>query len=215
MQRCHELIRAGEFDAARARLIPIVTAHPRWQRATFLLGLSYHEEQRYGEARPLFARALALDPASDDTTSIAMFYGWTLYYLGEPDAARRQFETVLARRPEDPESHFALGLIDYDADDLAAATRRLEAAIALAGARADARAEGKARARLADVYVRRGELARARELLEAAVRLRPDAYEAYHKLATVLERLGDAAGAARARARHREVREQVRPSSGP
>jgi len=212
MDRCYRLIEAGRFESARERLEPIVAAHPGWQRAAFFLALSYHEQHLHGEARPLFERALAIDPASRDATAIRNYYGWTLYYLGEREEARRQFEAFLEARPEDPEAHFALGMIAFDEDDLAGATRRFEAAIRLAKASGDARPEGKARARLADVLVRTGKLEQARGELEAAVKLRPDAYEAYFKLSRVLERLGDAEGAARALERHRKLRDEARPA---
>jgi tetratricopeptide (TPR) repeat protein len=213
MEQCSSLIRAGRFEEARARLAPIVAAHPGWQRATFLLGLSYHEEGRHAEARPLLARALALDATSPDAPALHLHLGWTMLQLGEVEGAREQFGRLLAVRPGYAEAHFALGLLDFDRDDLEAARSAFKQAIDLAHQTGDARIEGKARARLADVLVRTGDLARAREELEAAVRLRPDAYEAYFKLSRVLERLGDAEGAKRARQRHDELREQVRPGA--
>jgi tetratricopeptide (TPR) repeat protein len=215
MERCFRLIEAGQFEAARARLEPIVAAHPRWQRALFLLALAHHEQKRYGEARPLFARALAADPSSADVLAIRLHYAWCLYYLGDAEGARREFESFVAERADYADAHFGLGLIAFDADDVAGATERFETAIRLAQAAGDVRREGKARARLADVLVRTGELTRARTELETAVKLRPDAYEAYFKLSRVLERLGDAEGAARALELHHSVREQVRRSGSP
>jgi tetratricopeptide (TPR) repeat protein len=210
MARCHRLIAEGHFDEARARLAPIVEAHPAWQRATFLLGLAYHEESRHGEARPLLERALAIDASSEDAEVVRLFLGWSLYYLGDADGARRHFETFAAARPREADVHYALGLLAFDADDAEGAAARFTTAIELARRAQDARTEGKARARLADVHVRLGRLAEAKRELEAAVRLRPDAYEAYYKLSRVLERLGDEDGAARALERHRAVRDQVR-----
>jgi len=212
MARCLELIRAKQYEAARRRLQPIVLAHPGWARAHLLLALTYHEEQRYELARPLFARALELDPQE---RSVLPFYGWCLYYLGEAEASRRQFTAFLESDPDYADAHFALGLIDYDHDDLKGAAQRFGTTIRLAATAGDARTEGKARARLADVFIRRGELAPARAELERAVLLRPDAYEAFFKLSRVLERLGDHEAAARALAAHEEVRERVRPGPRP
>jgi tetratricopeptide (TPR) repeat protein len=212
MTRCLDLIRAKQYQAARDRLEPIVLGHPGWARAHFLLGLTYHEEQRYERARPLFARALALDAQE---RAVLPYYGWCLYYLGEPEDARRQFVEYLETNPGYADAHFALALLDFDRDDLNAAAERFDTAIRLAAAAGDARIEGKARARLADVHVRRGALPAARAELERAVVLRPDAYEAYFKLSRVLERLGDREGAALALRRHDEVREQVRPGARP
>lgn len=210
MARCLALIKAHQYEAARGRLQPIVALHPAWARAQFLLALSYHEEQRYELARPLFERALELDPAE---RTVLPFYGWCLYYLGDATAAARQFSGYLQHDPDYADAHYALGMIDYDRDDLEPASRHFADTIRLAAAAGDARTEGKARARLADVHVRRGELEQARTELERAVTLRPDAYEAFFKLSRVLERLGDREGAARALAQHDKVREQVRPSA--
>jgi Tfp pilus assembly protein PilF len=210
MARCLELIRAKRYDAARERLEPIVRVHPGWARAHFLLALTYHEEQRYALARPLFERALELDPQEQ---AIRPFYGWCLYYLGEAEASERQFGAYLEKNADYADAHYALGLIAYDRDQLDVAAERLRTTIRLAAG--DPRTEGKARARLADVLVRRGELAEARAELERAVALRPDAYEAFYKLSRVLERLGDPAGAERARAAHDAAREKMRPSTKP
>ncbi len=215
MERCLDLIRQERFDEARATLAPIVAEHPRWQRAALLLGLAYFEEFRHGEARPLLERAIELDPATPDALAARLHLGWSLYYLGEPEAARARFEEVLRARPQEADAHFGLGLIAFDADDVEAAAGRLGTAIDLARRAGDAAVEGKARARLADVHVRKGNLDEARSELETAVRLRPDAYEAWYKLSRVLQRLGDAEGAARALATHREIRERVRPRNRP
>jgi tetratricopeptide (TPR) repeat protein len=212
MARCYELIKAGEHEAARRRLQPIVQAHPGWARAHFLLGLTYHEQELYAQARPLFARALELDPLE---RAVLPFYGWCLYYLGDAETSRRQFAAYLESDADYADAHFGLGLIDFDRDDLEAAARRFGTAIRLAAAAGQPRTEGKARARLADVHVRRGDLARARAELQRAVELRPDAYEAFFKLSRVLERLGDHEAAQRALRTHEELRQRLRPGPEP
>jgi tetratricopeptide (TPR) repeat protein len=212
MERCYRLIQARHFVAARVRLAPIVESHPGWQRAKFLLGLSFHEEGRYAEARPYFERALSLDADSPDVPAIRLHLAWTLYYLGETAGSREQLEALLSKGPAVADAHFALGLLEFDADRVESAAKQFQRAIELAVAVEDPRTEGKARARLADVLVRNGDLERAKTELQAAVRLRPDAYEAYFKLSRVLERLGDHEGAARALEQHHTIREQVRPS---
>lgn len=212
MTRCFELIKAKQYDAARRRLQPIVLAHPGWARAHFLLALTYHEEQRYEMARPLFARALELDPQE---RAILPFYGWCLYYLGDAEASRRQFTAYLGTDADYADAHYALGLIDYDRDELDSAVQHFNTTIRLAAASGDRPTEGKARARLADVHIRRGQLPQARAELERAVLLRPDAYEAFFKLSRVLERLGDHPGAQRALEAHEAARERLRPSVKP
>lgn len=203
MARCKELIDAGLYGAARARLAPIVAQHPGWARALSLLALSYYRENRFEAARPLFARALAADP---EEIAARPLYGWTLYSLGELDAAAAEFEALLERKPDYAPAHYALGMIALDRDDTGGARRRFEAAIQLASAEADATMEGRARARLGDLHAREGDLPGAKAELERAVALFPGDAEALFRLSRVLRRMGDEEGAARARERYEAVK---------
>src|SRR5262249_43217441 len=54
------LITHGRTDDARTQLQEYRRAHPEDGRAAFLLGLTYHREKRYGQARPLFEEAARL-----------------------------------------------------------------------------------------------------------------------------------------------------------
>jgi len=207
---CLELIRRGRNAEARALLQPVVAGHPGWSRAHFYLGLTYHAEHRYEEASELFRRALALDPES---SAPRMYQGWSLYYLGRLDQARGMFESYLAAHPAYADAIFALGLIDFDGDALDSARSRFEETIRLAREKRDTSTEAKARARLADVWIRGGDWERARADLERSIRLNPDNHETYFKLSRVLERLGDADGAAQVRRKHDEIRRRARPES--
>lgn len=211
LARCLQLINQGQWEAAGQRLGPLVKAFPTSARAHLLLGLTHHKQRQYLEARPWFARALALDP---DDAPIRIYYGWCLYYLGESAEARTMFEEFLAVSEDYADAHFALGLLDFDADDLKGAAGRFARAIELAHKAKEREDEAKARVRLGDVYVRTAKLADARRELERAVELNPDLYSAYFKLAVVLERLGDAEGAEAARRKHAEVRERIHPNRG-
>ena len=204
---CLELIRRGRYAEARGLLQPVVAGHPGWSRAHFYLGITYHEENRYEEASELFRRALELDPES---SAPRMFYGWSLYYLGRLEEARGMFESYLSVHPAYPDAIFALGLIDFDADSLDSARSRFEETIRLAREKRDASTEAKARARLADVWIRSGDWQKAKGDLERSIQLNPDNYETYFKLSRVLQRLGDAEGAADARRKHDEVRQRAR-----
>lgn len=209
--RCLRLLSAQRFDEARALGKKLVASYPKSSRAHLMLALGYHKDRRYEAAEPWFERAMALDPQDHIVWS---FYGWCLYNLGKTADARRVFEGFLKIQPEHADAHFALGLLDFDADDIVSSEKRFRSAIQYAqkaGGRAD---EAKARARLADVLVRTDRLDQARQELERAVRLNPDLYGAYFKLSRVLQRLGDAQGAAQARRMHEQVRERVRPTRG-
>ncbi len=210
MTVCLRLIETKRYDEARARLEPILKTYDDWPRANLIYAVAFHKDGRYSEARPYFEKALRLDPGE---TAVLPFLGWCLYYLGELDESHQRFDAYLRTvNPNYSDAHFALGLIAYDRDAIDAARTRFETAIRIAAAEKDAQVEGKARARLADVLVRTGELPQAREELEKALQLRPDAYAAWFKLSRVRQRLGDAAGAEEARRMHEVVRERVRPS---
>jgi tetratricopeptide (TPR) repeat protein len=207
------LIKGGRYPEARqaatAYLAEAGASHPG--QAQFILGLSYHRQRLYESAHGHFARALELEP---DYVTTLFFHGFTLLNLGRLDEARRAFEGYLARGPEDPEAVFGLGLVALEQDRVDDAERAFQRAIALARAAAGmgavlspAASEDLARyhARLADVHLRRGDLPKARTDLERSVELWPDHFEPWHKLAGVLRRLGDAAGADRAQARSDEA----------
>lgn len=208
MARCKALIDAGATAAARERLAPIVALHPEWARALGLLGLTYYRENRFEPARELFERALAADP---EEVAVRPLHGWTLYSLGELDAAAEAFEALAGRMPEYAPARYALGVIELDRDRLDAARGHLEAAIRLAREQADPPMEGRARARLGDLYARRGDLAEARAELERAVELHPGEHEALYKLWRVLQRLGEDEAAEAARERYEAARAADEP----
>jgi tetratricopeptide (TPR) repeat protein len=200
-------LRAGRYEEARrgvdAYLAAGHPAHPG--QAEFVSGLSYHRQHLYEPARSHFARALELEPGYVTTY---FFYGFALFNLGRLEEARENLERFLASSPADAETVFGLGLVALEQDKADEAEVRFLRAVALAEEKAGggplpaALREDVARyqARLADVYLRRDDLARAKAALERSVELWPDHYEPWHKLARVLERLGDTAGAARAQA---------------
>jgi tetratricopeptide (TPR) repeat protein len=210
MEAVLKLIEEDRTADARELLEPLVANHPAWPRAHLYLALTYHRENRYDPARELFERTLVLDP---QYTIVRYYYAWCLYYLGRLGEARENFTTFLAAKPGNADAIFGLALIDYDEDKIDSARARLLEAIRIASEGQDAATEAKARARLADVHVRTGELAQARSELERSIELNPRNYETYYKLSRVLERLGDTAGAEQARQKHREVRERIRPGS--
>jgi tetratricopeptide (TPR) repeat protein len=205
------LIKAGRYpearQAAEAYLATGAAAHPG--QAQFILGLSYHRQRLYESAHGHFVRALQLEP---DYVTAHFFHGFTLLNLGRLDEARKELEAYLASGPEDPEAVFGLGLVALEQDQPDDAERSIQRAIAMTQAKAgpapspDAREDlARYHARLGDVHLRKGDLATARADLERSVELWPDHFEPWHKLAGVLRRLGDAAGADRAQARSEEA----------
>ena len=212
MDAALRLIKRGQTAEARQRLEPVVASHPGWGRAHFYLALTYHEEQRYAEAEGLFRRALELDP---EYAPPRVFFGWCLYYLGKLPEARKMFESYRTTAPEYADAHYALGLIDFDEDNLESASTRFLQTIELAQKQHLPPTESKARARLADVMIRSGDLQHAKEELLRSIALNPDNYETYFKLSRVLQRLGDAAGAEKARNDYEEAFRRSRAKSPP
>lgn len=213
------LIREGQFDRARYVTVDYMNRLPEDLQglAEFVVGLAYHEEKVYGEARPHFERAIRLEP---DYHLTYYYIGYCLYNLGDYELARRAFETHLSFVPEEGDSHFGLGLIALEEGRFDDAVTRFHSAIDLYEAAMaqrfnpkDRRREvAKCHARLGDVHFRQGRYGEARTELEAATELWPMHYEAWFMLHQVLLRLGEDELAAAALKKHDEVREQVRPS---
>ena len=206
------LIEGHQTGEARAALALYRNRHPDDGPAEFLTGLSYHREKRYGRARPHFERSIELSPGYHPTYH---FLGWCLYYLGETDKSARAFEVHLTYLPTEGDSHFALGLIALDRDQLQEAETRFLRSIELQQNRTGRAAEvSKAHARLADISIRRGQLVEARDHLERATTLWPEHYTAFYKLSRVLTRLGEMDKAQEAFGLYRDGQDRARPARG-
>lgn len=206
------LIRQRQSGPARVRLVNYLTLHPNDGQAEFLFGLSYHREQKYGEALPHYDKALAHAPAYSLTNH---FRGWANYYMGNLDEARKAFDAFLMRQPDEPDSLFALGLIELDEDNLDEAERYFRRSIETLTVRdpSDAKGLSKAHTRLGEVHDRRGEYDRAKIELTRATELFPDHYEAFYKLYRVLIRLGEKEQAEIVHQTYLATRERMRPGT--
>jgi tetratricopeptide (TPR) repeat protein len=213
LSRIFELIKSRHNGPARVQLLKYLKLNPNDGHATFLFGLTYHREQKYGQATPYYQQALALAP---EYHLIHHFHGWALYYLGDLAGARREFDALLHHQPEHADTIFGLGLIELDEDNIEQAQHHLQRSIDLLlkqGPRADPRDISKARARLAEVYERQDELEKAKAELVKSIELYPDQYEAIYKLYRVLVRLGETEDAQRVHTQYLEVKERVRPGT--
>jgi tetratricopeptide (TPR) repeat protein len=195
-------IQRGETGRSRLALTGYMNSHPQDGQAVFLNGLTYHREKSYALARKHFDRAIEMSP---EYYATYYFNGWAAYYLGQLSEARNLFHANLAFQPENGDTHFALGLIALDLNEREEARKRFEKAIELHTGQPRRQPElAKSRARLGEVLALEGDLARAREELEAATKLNPRAYEAWYQLSRVLTRLGEDDAAAVALRRHEE-----------
>jgi len=202
LSRSVALIHEGQQEAARELLEPALEQRPAWAEGHAMLALTYVEEERWETASKLFEQALELDAGLHKAR---VPYGWCLYYLGESERARTSFRSYLEHDPDYPDAVYALALIDFDDDELASAERLLRRVILLGRTRRDMDRQAMAHARLGDLYMRQGQLSRAKLELQRAIELDPDNTKAHFKLSRVLQLLGDTSGAAAARARHESL----------
>ncbi len=199
-------------EDARRQALAYLDEHPDSGRAELLVAMSYHQEQRYGLARPHFERSIRLDPGFAPTLH---FYGYCLYYLGQKEPARQAFARHLELQPEEGNSHFGLGLIALDSDDLDEAERRFTEAIRLQAPMPHRRKDvAAAHTRLGDIDARRGDHEAARDQYRTAATMFPDLYGAHLKLSRALRRLGDDAGADAAYEAYEAALRRVRPPQG-
>ncbi|MDZ4754281.1 MAG: tetratricopeptide repeat protein [Phycisphaerae bacterium] len=204
------MLRNNRFAQAEVLLGNIVKAHPGDPQSELLLGMAIHKQKRYGDARPHFARVIASRQAFPEVDHVFYLLGWCDYYLGELAGARKAFEEHQRRVPTEADSVFGLGLVAFDDGRVDDAKELFERAIAMqAGDPSAAREIAKAHARLGDVEVQRDELAAAETAFRRAVDLYPDHYEAWAKLARVLDRLGRGDDAAVARTQERAAMQRV------
>jgi len=216
LREAYALLARGEHDLARQRLRAATVPASHRHQVDFLIGVTHHEAKDYAAARPWLERALRAQPAYAPPWH---FYGYCRYYLGDLEAARAAFATHLRLEPDEPDSHFGLGLVaveEHRLDDAAARfeTARRGHAEAMAKDPARAREVAKCLAWQGELAERAGALEDARARYEEALRLWPDHYEVWHKLHRVLARVGDEQGSLRALRQHDRVRDRLRPRPG-
>lgn len=206
-----QAIRQRQTGPARAHLEQHLQQHPEDGQASFLLGLAYHQEHRYALARPHYERAMEKAPGYHATY---YFHAWALYYLGEPDLARAAFEHHLSYQPDEGDSHFGIGLIDLEEGRIDEAERRFNRSIELQREQSHRGPErSKAHARLADIYMQRGEIERARDALILSTQLDPNNYGAFYKLFRAHTRLGETEAAERAHDVYVATRRRLHPQT--
>lgn len=202
----------GRLDDVIRIMESVTKKQPELQRPRFFLTLAHHKSKRYAQARPMWEALLEGGPVFDKASSSLYFYGWCLYYLGEPEHAKAAFEAFLAvSAEEDDDSHFGIGLCDIELGQLEDAQAHLTVALELIEAqiardptqtRRLAQPFAKTHTRLGEVALLNNELETARDHLVAAVNRMPPAYEAWFLLSRVYTRLGEDDLADHAKAQH-------------
>jgi tetratricopeptide (TPR) repeat protein len=198
------MLDAGRFPEAEMALRTLLRERPNLPRAEFLLAVAMQKQKRYADAEALFDKIIDAKAAFPEINHLFHFLGWSQFYLGKLPESRSAFEEHLRRVKDEPDSIFALGLIDMEEDHVDDAERRFRQAIELQKDVPSLRRDlAKAHARLGDVLLRRDQIAAAEEEFRAAVTAWPNHYEAWAKLARTLDRQGRPEQAERARAEER------------
>ena len=204
------LIEDERSGPARVRIRQWLNDHPQDARGEFLMGLSYHQEKRYGRALEWFNQAIEHAPVYPPAWH---FQGWANYYLGNANTSRLAFEAHLRLDPSEGDSHFALGLLAIEDWDLDQAELHFKKAIELQSNQ-PSRIKGvsKAKARLSEVLEHRdGDIEQATMLLTESVELHPDHYEAWYRLSRLLEMQGRIEEAESALEQFQMAKARVRP----
>lgn len=208
--------KAGQFDAARDAVAEYLRADQRGLhrgQAEFVIGLTYQRQMLYAAASEHFLRALELEPGFVETYYYA---GLALFNVGRLGEARAAFAVYAKTHPDDAATAFGQGLVEFEADRIDSAEQFIRGAIERANKQRASTQDprdidadlGRYHARLGDVFVRRDDLARAKEMFAKAALLRSDSPEIWSKLASVCERLGDEAGALEARRQYESALEK-------
>ncbi len=189
-------IQRGHFKRARSMLQQELDENPQSGAAIYLLGCAWYREQQYAAAIPYFEKTLEIGPSFAGCESVLYRYGRCLYNLGDAVGSRSAALAYLKLNQGNADALFLLGLADIEEADLEAAIAHFKEA--LAGFEANDSTEhpttgdiAKCHARLGDVYLQQGKLARAQTELQRCISLYPAHYEPYFMLSRVLTRLGE------------------------
>ncbi|MDH7483944.1 MAG: tetratricopeptide repeat protein [Spirochaetales bacterium] len=143
--------------------------------------VSLIEAGRYQEAEGLLTKALTLAP---DRPGILFNRAEAHRLSADLNAARADLQTALGLDPESAEIMHALGLVAYEADDFAEATKWYELALEKDPEYAAAWND------LGVIAFRTGRYEAAKTCFEKAARLDPDFADAWFNLADTCDELG-------------------------
>ena len=186
----------GRADAVAERLARTREGLPLWHQ---LRGLALQQESRHDQALAAFEAASALN---DGLPRLFVNIGVSRLALGDHNAARRAFETALARSERDAAAHVYLAWLDEQEDHLSDARHHAELAVTFEGDVAESRGL------LGRILLKTGHAVAAAGHLERAVSAEPQNASWRFLLAQAYQRLGNAAAAAREFAEARRLKEE-------
>jgi len=204
------MMRSGAFDAAVLTARTVIKSNPNVDRAQAILGIALNKQKQYAEAREALEKAHASTQPYPEKKHVAHFLGWCTFHLGDLEAARTAFTEHLKAVPDEPDSTFGLGLVELGEDHLDAAQACFEKALkGFSEPKPRPNDQARVLTRMADLALRRDDVAAAETLLDRAVRASPMQHETWSKIARVKDRLGKTAEADAARANAQRVLEAL------
>ncbi len=194
MEAIEAEIDAGDYESARVQLEALLAEDEEDAEAHFKLGLVYFNLGEYRLAQERFSRSLELEP--DRAAAVHHNLGVLAYQAGDMDGALEEFQAALDAEPDDPDTHYQLGATylilafptgveEPDAERLASAEAEFERALEIAPSKPEALVG------LANVYMLRGDIAEAIDLLEQAVEQAPEMREALFALGRAYVAVGE------------------------
>jgi len=176
----YQQIQGERTGGARVQLQQYMERNGESPQPLFLMGLSYHKEKKYTKAVEWFEKSTNSEGDTSQYPPTLHFLGWSYYYLGEIDEARKVFKKFLQLYPNEGDSLFALGLLAVESGNYEKAEGfYLKSIVAQ---EKDPKGIAKAKARLGDVRVFENKVNKARDLYLEALTLDPDLYEAWFRL---------------------------------
>jgi tetratricopeptide (TPR) repeat protein len=166
-QRC---LTRSDSACASTHLGRAVAVAPQFTAAWNQLGTVAYQSHQYSEAERYFRKALEANPEAFEPL---VNLGGVLLNLQRPREALGYNQSAVRRRPNDALANSQLGLNYFDLDQLGLAETSLRTAIRL-----DPAHFSHPQLTLAEIYLRRGDLAAAAEQMEDFLRRHPDSAQA-------------------------------------
>ena len=157
--------RSGDFDAAVSHYQKALRIEPDFYPALNNLGATLERKKDHAQAELVLSKSLEANP-QDGEAHINL--GHVLYEEGRFQAAVERLEEGLRRSPRSSAGHFLLGCSYLKLGDLPKAESNLKEAYSL-----DPERMARARLELANVYLRRRDMAAASAELEGYLETNP------------------------------------------
>jgi Tfp pilus assembly protein PilF len=200
------MMRKGSYEVAALTATAVLKSRADVDRAYAILGIARNKQKKYEEARAALDKANASTQPFPERKHVPHFLGWCCYHLGDYPAARVAFSQHLQRVPDEPDSTFGLALVALGEDKLDEADVFFAKALkGFSEPTVQATDQSRVLTRMADLALRRDDVAKAEELLGRAIKANALQHEAWAKLARVKDRLGKTVEADAARANQQRI----------